>query len=117
MNIIIVPSIFWIGDSIIIILKVCCFLEGHDKKHKLSSINEKRIFENKDKIYEKSISESSLIFKKAKNLKQRIKEEIDKLNILHKEINDNNLFSLYIVLSLYRFLKMINDGLSNLHLH
>lgn len=73
---------------------LCCLLEGHDNKHELIYINVEKIRENKDKLYEESVSEFDKIYKKAKKLKERIDEENKKIRISYEEV-ENNLTTFY----------------------
>ena len=68
---------------------LCCLLEGHDNKHELIYINAEKIRENKDKLYEESVSEFDKIYKKAKKLKERIDEENKKIRISYEEVENN----------------------------
>ena len=59
---------------------MCCFNNDHDKKHNIINIKDKKYLEDNDISYKNSISEFDILFKKTKNLKERIEEEIEKLN-------------------------------------
>lgn len=67
---------------------LCCFLNGHNSKHKLKYINDESILEKKNEYYEESISEFDKIFEKTKNLKERIEKEINELSEAHNKIKD-----------------------------
>jgi len=64
---------------------LCCFHNVHDKNHNVVGINDKKSLENYGISYKVSLSEFDGVFKKAKNLKKLIEDEIEKLNIFYKK--------------------------------
>jgi hypothetical protein len=80
-----------ISSSVIIIVFLCslCFFKNlHDKNHLIIDIDDKESLEDSGISYEKTISEFDKIFKKTKNIKDRIEEEIEEINNLHKKLMD-----------------------------
>ena len=65
---------------------ICCLLQGHDSKHELNYISEEKIIENKDTLFEESVNDFEQIYKSAKNLKQKIEDEIDRIEKMHKDV-------------------------------
>ena len=65
---------------------LCVFKNPHDKQHLIIEINDKETLKDCDISYEKTISEFDKIFKKAKNIKQYIEEEIEGINNSHSKI-------------------------------
>ena len=68
---------------------MCCFQNDHDKSHNIVGINDKKSLENNGISYIFSLSEFDGVFKKAKNLKQLIEDEIEKLNIFYQKEKDD----------------------------
>ena len=67
---------------------ICCLLKGHDNTHELNYISEENIIENKDTLFEESITDFESIYKKAKNRKQKIEEVIEGIEKMHKDVTD-----------------------------
>ena len=65
---------------------LCCLLNKHDKEHVLIDINNKESLKSNNISYDKSISDFDKVFKKIKNIKQRIEEGIEEINISQKKI-------------------------------
>ena len=61
-------------------------LNKHDKEHILIDINNKESLKSNNISYDKSISDFDKVFKKIKNIKQRIEEEMEEINISQKKI-------------------------------
>ena len=63
---------------------MCCFNSDHDKSHNIINIKEEASLKESGISYKISVSELDNIFQKAKNIKQKIENEIEKLTDAHK---------------------------------
>ena len=68
---------------------MCCFQNDHDKSHNIVGINDKKSLENNGISYKVCLSEFEGVFKKTKNLKKLIEDEIEKLNIFYQKEKDD----------------------------
>ena len=67
---------------------MCFFTYEHDIAHCVIDINNKEFLEENNITYKDSISEFDKVFDKAKDIKKKIEEEIEKINNLHSKIMD-----------------------------
>ena len=71
---------------------MCYFNNEHYKSHNIINIKDEESLNNCDISYKSSVHEFEYIFKKVKNIKEKIEAEIETLNIVHKtkmnEINE-----------------------------
>ena len=73
----------------IVFLCYKCFVKNdHDKKHSIIDLDDMSSLEESGISYGKTVSEFDKIFKKTKNIKDRIEEEIEEINNLHKKLMD-----------------------------
>jgi len=72
--------------NIELLCSLCCIIDEHDKNHKLIDINDKDSLKSNNISYKESITEFDEFFKKMKNIKQKIEEEIEDINNSHKKI-------------------------------
>ena len=80
-----------ISSLLFFIVFLCykCFVKNdHDKKHSIIDIDDMGSLEESGISYGKTVSEFDKIFKKTKNLKDIIEEEIEEINNLHKKLMD-----------------------------
>ena len=80
-----------ISSLLFFIVFLCykCFVKNdHDKKHSIIDIDDMGSLEESGISYGKTVSEFDKIFKKTKNIKDRIEEEIEEINNLHKKLMD-----------------------------
>ena len=80
-----------ISSLLFFIVFLCykCFVKNdQDKKHSIIDIDDIGSLEESGISYGKTVSEFDKIFKKTKNLKDIIEEEIEEINNLHKKLMD-----------------------------
>ena len=65
---------------------ICCLLQRHDYKHELNYISEEKSIENKDTLFEESVSNFEPIYERAKNMKQKLEKEIEGIEKMHKDV-------------------------------
>ena len=65
---------------------ICCLLQGHDSKHDLNYVSEEKSIENKNTLFEESVADFEPIYKRAKNLKKKIEEEIEGIEKMRKDV-------------------------------
>ena len=80
-------NIYLIFISFIVLLCSLCFFNNkHDQNHNIIDINNKKSLEENKISYKHSTIEFDEIFKRIKEIKQKIELEIEKLNNSHDKI-------------------------------
>ena len=77
---------FFLFIFIVLLCPLCNGIYEHDEDHCIVDIYNKAFFEEKDITYENIISEFEEVFNKTKDLKQKIEDEIEKINKSHSKI-------------------------------